>query len=210
MSKDQLDLLKPLRLYANFFRFQGGEVFTLDWFGEYLDSLDSKDCVHFLRYVITNGSLLSKADLEKLVKGDRPVRFLLSLDGVLQETYSHVRRTLRFNRVMSTLKELATIQHRMGTRTLVRWNYVVMKCNLHEMKPAMDLADRLGVDLNFAALQGDFPEENIFLYPDIVPFDLLPFFDDLQRYAADKAIEIAGFDGMRRRIEAVCRRNNIV
>ena len=203
LSKDLLDQLKPLRTYANFFRFQGGEVFTLDWFEEYLDSLDSPDYPHFLRYVITNGSLLRKTNLEKLTRGDRPVRFLVSLDGVRSETYSHVRRTLRFDRVMTTLQDLSTIQSKQGTRQLVRWNYVVMKCNLHEMKPAIDLAETLGVELNFAALQGKFPEENIFLYPDIVPFDLLPFLDDLQRYAAGKSVDIAGFDGMRRRIEAV-------
>jgi hypothetical protein len=58
----------------------------------------------------------------------------------------------------------------------------------------------MGVDLNFAPIQGKYPEQNIFRYSDLMtrPMDM---FDELQAYSTAKSVTISGFEGIYRRLQ---------
>ena len=196
----KLSLLKP---YANYFRWQGGEVFILDWFMDYLMEFDDIDYPHLYRYVITNGSLFDKDKILLLLDKGRPVHFLVSMDGVRQETYGRIRRNLDIENVMFTIELLSDIQREKKLNNMVRWNYVVMKSTLEDMMHAVDIADELCVNLNFAPIQGDFKNENIFLYPDITKLNLQNYFNEIETYSATKNINISGLIGIKYRLRNI-------
>jgi sulfatase maturation enzyme AslB (radical SAM superfamily) len=193
----RLERLKPA---AQWFRWQGGEVFMSKEFTERLENFDHGDNPHLRRYVITNASVLNAERIERLIGGARPVTFLISIDGVTAPTYTRIRRRLDHRRAMENLALLARKQKERGRRDLVRWNYVVMRATLHEMRAAIDHAAELGVDLNFAPIQGPFEQENVFLYPEIADIDLPAYFSELERYAATQPIRVSGFVGMQQRL----------
>ncbi|WP_415879972.1 radical SAM protein [Methylomonas sp. TEB] len=196
-SEELLQKLEILRPTAKVFRWQGGEVFSSKSFFNYLRQFDTTDNPNLVKYVITNGSLLTEERIAALTEHDNPVFFLLSIDGVQQSTFEKIRLGLSYRQVMATLHFLASAQatNRSG-RKLVRWNYVVMNSTLAEMRSAIDLADDLKVDLNFAALQGDYPEENIFRYPLHDIDTLLDRFAELAAYSNNKSIQVDGLSGL--------------
>jgi sulfatase maturation enzyme AslB (radical SAM superfamily) len=200
-SEEILQKLETLRATAKVFRWQGGEVFSSKSFFHYLHQFDTTDNPNLVKYVITNGSLLTEERIAALTDHDNPVFFLLSIDGVQQSTFEKIRLGLSYRQVMATLRILASAQatNRSG-RKLVRWNYVVMNSTLAEMRTAIDLADDLKVDLNFAALQGDYPEENIFRYPLHDIYSLLDRFADLAAYSSSKSIQVDGLSGLSYRL----------
>ncbi|WP_026602091.1 radical SAM/SPASM domain-containing protein [Methylomonas sp. 11b] len=200
-SEEILQKLETLRATAKVFRWQGGEVFSSKRFFHYLHQFDTTDNPDLVKYVITNGSLLTEERIAALTEHDNPVFFLLSIDGVQQSTFEKIRLGLSYRQVMATLHFLASAQatNRSG-RKLVRWNYVVMNSTLAEMRTAIDLADDLKVDLNFAALQGDYPEENIFRYPLHDIDTLLDRFADLATYSSSKSIQVDGLSGLSYRL----------
>lgn len=194
-----------LRETANWFRWQGGEVFVHKRFDAYLEAFDEGDWPQLRRYVITNGTLLTEKRLRMFADTERPVFFLLSLDGVSRDVFEKIRQGLKFDTVMEALERLAAIQGRNGSIDLVKWNYVVMKDTVGDMKSAMDRADALGVDLNFAPIQGNYPEQNIFRYSGLLdrPAEI---FEDLRAHAATKSVAISGFEGIARRLANLDRR----
>jgi MoaA/NifB/PqqE/SkfB family radical SAM enzyme len=191
-----LKKLEVLKSTAKVFRWQGGEVFSNKFFYAYLCNFSTDDNPELIKYVITNGSLLTEARIAMLTNTDNPVRFLISLDGVSRTTFEKIRVGLNYRQVMQSLNNLAEIQNRSNSRDLVRWNYVVMHSTLTEMPAAIELAQKLGVDLNFAALQGNYPNENLFRYPIVDRDEALKYFLRLQQHCSHLAINVSGFEGM--------------
>ncbi|MBD9355062.1 SPASM domain-containing protein [Methylomonas albis] len=197
-----LEKIETLKDTAKVFRWQGGEVFSSKRFFNYLENFDSYCNPDLIKYVITNGSLLTKERLIALTNVENPVYFLVSIDGVTKQTYEKIRVGLSYERVIECLFNLAEIQAKSpSNRILVCWNYVVMNSTLDEMREAIDLAAHLNIDLNFAALQGEFPDENIFRYSLYTPELLIHRFAELQEYSKTKSIAVSGFDGMIYRIK---------
>lgn len=196
-SDEVLQKLESLRATAKVFRWQGGEVFSSKRFFNYLQQFDTADNPELIKYVISNGSLLTEARIAALTDTENPVFFLLSIDGLQRTTFEKVRVGLSYRQVMATLHTLAKAQakHPSG-RPLVRWNYVVMNSTLDEMRAAIGLADELQVDLNFAALQGNYPEENIFRYPLRDISILLDRFESLADYSQGRTIRVDGLYGL--------------
>lgn len=194
-----LEGLAGLYPFASHFRWQGGEVFLYKAFSRYLARFLALDHPHLRAYIITNGSLLTPELLARLLQGKRPIFFLFSMDGASQTVFERVRQGLDFATVMANLEHLAATQRRLGRRDLVRWNYVVMKSTLPDMEQAMAVAERLGVDLNFAPVQGECPGENIFMARDLME-PPLPLLERLQRQAQRATVTISGFAGMAYRL----------
>jgi MoaA/NifB/PqqE/SkfB family radical SAM enzyme len=196
---NKLELLKP---YANFFRWQGGEVFLIDDFADYLEDFLDPKYSNLRRYVITNGSKLNESIIDSLTRLKNPVHFLISIDGATEETFYKVRKRKVFNNSMKVLKYLSHVQKELNSTDIVRWNYVVMKSTLSEMKMAIDIAHNLGIDINFAPIQGPYSDENIFKYSDLISRDLLiEQLEELEEYAKQLTINVSGFLGMHVRLK---------
>lgn len=198
-----LQKIESLSATAKVFRWQGGEVFSNKRFFNYLKQFESGTNAQLIKYVITNGSLLTEDRIKALTDAGNPLFFLLSIDGVRQQTFEKVRVGLNYQRVMACLHSLADRQARHPSgRKLVAWNYVVMNSTLDDIQEAIDLAAELNVDLNFAAVQGDFPEENIFRYPLQDTKQLMARFNSLQAYSQTKTNKVSGFTGLVFRLES--------
>ncbi|MBF0146080.1 MAG: radical SAM protein [Magnetococcales bacterium] len=196
-----MESLAPYRATAGFFRWQGGESFIRKDFTAFLERFDDPDHPHCRRSVISNGSFLGAELLKRLILVDRPPFFLISMDAVSEECYRNIRRTTNHAKVMTALETLSQLQITLGRTDLVTWNYVVMKSNFSEMALAMDLAERWGINLNFAPLQGKYPEENLFLFPELMDREeLLLRLADMEDRAKELRVRITGFSGMRQRV----------
>lgn len=196
--REKLQALAPS---ANYFRWQGGEVFLDRAFRADLERQVELAPEHLHLKVITNGTILSERALETLVRSERGVEFLLSMDGVRKSSFEKVRLQAKYERVVQSLESLARIQGEVG-RKIVTWNYVVMRSTLDDMDLAITRAEELGVSLNFAALQGDFPRENPFMTTDEAERKrLIECFEALQKRANDANVEVSGFSGLLTRMQ---------
>jgi len=178
--------------------------FLLKNFTDYIENFDNDLMPNLRRYIITNGSKVTNDVVERLTNVERPVHFLVSIDGATEETHYKVRRRKYFKQAMKALKLLANKQKEQGRKDLVRWNYVVMKSTLGEMKLAIKLASEIGVDINFAPIQGNYPDENIFRYQDIMPRDeLISIISNIESYSTNFDINISGFVGIHERLSNI-------
>jgi MoaA/NifB/PqqE/SkfB family radical SAM enzyme len=73
-------------------------------------------------------------------------RFIISLDGVDQETYAHYRVGGDLDKVLSGTKELVNAKRQLGGKTHIIWQFIVFKHNESQLKAIRQLAKDYGVD----------------------------------------------------------------
>ena len=149
-------------------RFQGGEVFADKAFSQYLINLKNDLTLNQKIDVITNGSLLSYEELDVLTQGNNPINFIISMDAIDKDIYQYIRQTKHFDKVKGNIEYLAKLQKDKNNGEFLSWNFVVMKSNFYNIKPAIELAAKLNVTLNFGPIIGDYKKENIFEYNELV------------------------------------------
>ena len=72
---------------------------------------------------------------------------IISLDGATQETYNKYRVNGDLNKVLENVKNLVKTKKKLKTRNpLIRWQFLVMKHNEHEIENIKKLAKELRVD----------------------------------------------------------------
>jgi sulfatase maturation enzyme AslB (radical SAM superfamily) len=156
-------------------RFQGGEIFLDPPFADFLADLKS----HFLPYqsivAITNASRLSFRQLDMMTSGSNPVHFIISMDATDEKTYKSIRRSKYFNTVKANMTYLSKIQQRKKIQDIVRWNFVIMRSNFHQVESAIKMAAELDITISFPSIIGSFKDENIFQYPALRNKDALPY-----------------------------------
>ena len=165
---------KLMKLFAHLevvhtIRFQGGEVFLDKDFPAAVASLQHRMHPFQRIQIITNGSLLTQTIIHDLTGGPNPVRFIVSIDATEPDVFKKIRRSPHFSQVWDNLLTLAARQKASGKTDLVEWNFVVMKTNFFQIKDAIQKAADLAVSIRFNPIIGDYPGENIFNFPDIVP-----------------------------------------
>ncbi len=115
---------------------------------------------HIYLYISTNGLMLNEHKIERLVKaGVDEITF--SLDGADQETYEKYRCGGDFNKAVDLLAYLVKKRDENGREVpFINWRYIIFKWNESgaQMKKAVKLADRIGVD-RFTWEITDHPED---------------------------------------------------
>jgi len=72
---------------------------------------------------------------------------IVSLDGASQDTYNQYRVNGQFAAVVENTKQLVAAKKKLGSSfPLIRWQFLVMKHNEHEMAAIRGLAQEIGVD----------------------------------------------------------------
>ncbi len=205
---DQQEVSAPkyLKLFdqlgvAHTLQFQGGEVFLDRSFPQTLINLHRRIKPFQRISVITNGTLLSHEVIINLTQGDNPIRFIVSLDTVNPATYKKIRSADLFHKVWGTLENFALIQQQKGISDIVRWNFVVMKSNLFQIKDALKKAADLEVEISFTPIIGNYPEENFFEFPEISPAGLQNYLRDCLEYASQKNIQVLKLNKIHERLE---------
>jgi len=158
--------------------------------------LDSVDVLRTDVQFNSNGLLLNEEKARMLVeKGLAAIDF--SLDAATSETFKKIRRRPDFDRVISNIRRLSEVKREAGSsRPLVKLNMTLMKENLGEVLPFLDLAR--GVDaqiVHFGLLNpwrpyevdtGDF----VFSYTDQMLDATSPEFVETMGRARDRAREL--------------------
>lgn len=143
---------------------QGGEVFVDQKYKDLLINLKNSFSQYQTIQVITNASLLSHKDLDKMTEGNNPIKFTISADGIDEHTFKNIRQSSHFHKVISNIEYLSNIQNKKNLSNLIRWNFVVMKSNFFQIKEAIEFIQKLNIEINFQGIMGEYKDENIFKY----------------------------------------------
>ena len=124
--------------------------------------------IHF----VTNGTALSLARLERFAR--RTSHMVVSVDGAKRETFESIRRDIRFDRVIESLrlyKKMRDLYPEAGSTLAV--NFVAMRRNIEELPAVIDLAADVGAHLVFVAhvgvgdLTSDMAAEQLSYHPEL-------------------------------------------
>lgn len=128
-----------------------GEVFFSKIYKKmlYESKITKRDsvCIH------TNGTLLTKSNLDRLCKHYSDLEFMISIDAASEETYKYLRRGGNFDFLVKNLENLSKVKKE-GKVRKVNLLYVVQKYNYKEMPDFVKLAKRLEFDnVEFSVIQ---------------------------------------------------------
>ncbi|MFH1249400.1 MAG: radical SAM protein [archaeon] len=97
----------------------------------------------------TNSFFLTKDNAAEIVKS-RLDEIIISLDGASEKTYRKYRKNGSFKKVIEALQTLVAQKKKENTKyPAIKLQFIVMKHNEHEIKDAIKLAKKIGVDSIF-------------------------------------------------------------
>lgn len=136
--KELIDQLKPLKINLT----GNGESSLHPDFVRMVDLCKGRGI-----YTYFNTNLCGPLPVfEKLIeKGVDIIK--VSLDAGTRESYFKVRQTDFFERLLSNLRHLMAYREKLGSRTVLRINSVLMRENLDEMRKLMEIAKEYGSDV---------------------------------------------------------------
>ncbi|NQV18020.1 MAG: SPASM domain-containing protein [Armatimonadetes bacterium] len=121
----------------------------------------NKDFLKMVKYASDKGlfTLVSTnanidINVEETVKSGLD-SIIVSLDGSTQATYNKYRVNGDFDKVLKNVRKLIKIKKKLNVKhPLIRWQFLVMKHNEHEIESIKKLANELGVEsLEFKTVQ---------------------------------------------------------
>jgi len=200
-TKEILKVIEPIIETIYSISFQGGEIFIDKKYKELLINLKHRIQKFQQLKVITNGSLLFPEDLDKMTKGENPIYFTISADGVNEKTFKEIRQSSHFNRVIKNIRYLAKVQEN-KKKEIIRWNFVVMKSNFYQIKELIILSSQLKITIFLQAIIGTYPEENIFQYLLIDIGKALKYIQEAIILQVDLKAKIIGLEILKQKLES--------
>ncbi|QFR48352.1 radical SAM protein [Sulfurimonas lithotrophica] len=177
-------------------RWQGGEVFLDPEFISNISRISEIGNDDLLQIIITNGSLLNLENIHNIINHTGKVKFIVSMDGATKKTVDKIRYKLKYEKILESLRILSEKQQEIGMSDLVLWNYTVMKSNIAEVSSAIRLANSIKININIAAIQGSYPDENFFEFDLINKAEWLNYIDEWKQIIDNLQIKVSGVDGL--------------
>ncbi len=117
-------------------------------------------------FTLISTNLNADMNAEEVVKSGID-SMIVSLDGASQETYNQYRINGQLEKVLSNVKALVQAKKKLKSKTpIIRWQFLVMKHNEHEIEQIKEMAKSLEVDqLSFKTIQ-IYTKEDIKYLPD--------------------------------------------
>jgi len=185
-----LDMVKKVAPFL-----KTAEEVTLFGYGEPLLNSYFKDIFAYVRqfsslktYLLTNGILLSNY-VEFLIK-NHLTYLSISIDAATEETYQKIRRGGRLSSILEALEKIQAFDQ--GGRFPVpylRFIFVAMKKNIHELPDLVNVAHRYGVKEikveYLVAHSEDLIDQSLFFHQ-----QLLSFFADARREADKTGLKL--------------------
>ncbi|OQY38353.1 MAG: hypothetical protein B6226_03810 [Candidatus Cloacimonetes bacterium 4572_65] len=105
-------------------------------------------------FTLVSTNLNSDIDADAVVKSGID-SMIVSLDGATQETYNQYRINGQLSKVLSNVEKIVEAKKRLKSSTpIIRWQFLVMKHNEHEIESIKAKAKELEVDqLSFKTIQ---------------------------------------------------------
>ncbi len=138
---------------------------------------------------ISSGMHLDHGRAEKIIDlGVTRIEF--SLDGASAAVYNKIRIGSNYDKVIHNISYLNDLKVKKRSRTpLLRFNFVLMKSNIHELPDFIDLAARLGVE--------EVQTQHMVIFVDQVRDEALVFHKQESNHYIQKAIQRAQYHGIR-------------
>lgn len=152
--------------YLELLKWQGGEVFLLDYFKEIF--LKISNYPHITQEVTTNGLLIDKEWAKIFSRSRSRTSLLYSVDSVTKTNYEAIRRNAKFEDLLRSLDLVNEIRNLYGGRVKIELHAVVMRRNYKEVELFPDFCNKYNIEiLNLNVLWPTVvPEEDIFSGPD--------------------------------------------
>lgn len=158
-SLKTMDEIVGLFPYIEDMVWEGGEVFLMKGFGDILD--EAMRHKYLKQVIFTNGLYISEKLVEKLIRGKVDVVF--SIEAATEETYEHIRRGGRFQRLLRNLSMVRLAKEKSGGAIETHFNSVIMKSNYREIEQLIDFAKEYNFNaITLTPIRGKFLDENIF------------------------------------------------
>jgi MoaA/NifB/PqqE/SkfB family radical SAM enzyme len=111
---------------------------------EFLKMVEYANAQKLYTLVSTNANQMP--DAEKIVKSGMD-SLIVSLDGASQETYNQYRVNGNLQKVLANVKKITSAKRKLKSKIpLIRWQFLVMKHNEHEINLIQNMAKALQVD----------------------------------------------------------------
>lgn len=117
-------------------------------------------------FTLTSTNLNADMDADEVVKSGID-SMIVSLDGATQETYNQYRVNGSLDKVLTNVKNIVEAKKRLKSSTpIIRWQFLVMKHNEHEIEQIKKMAKEYEVDqISFKTIQ-IYTKEDIKFLPD--------------------------------------------
>ncbi len=117
-------------------------------------------------FTLISTNLNADMDAEEVVKSGID-SMIVSLDGATQESYNQYRVNGKLDKVLTNVKKIVEAKKRLNSPTpIIRWQFLVMKHNEHEIEQIKNMAKELAVDqLSFKTIQ-IYSKDDIKFLPD--------------------------------------------
>lgn len=136
-----------------------GEVFFGKTYLELLESdeVKKRDSIE----ILTNGNLMTKEVLDKLVANHKKINIYISMDAASDETYSKIRLGGNFKKLINNLEYLSKLKKE-NKINVVELNFVIQRDNFKEINDFIQIVKKLDFDgANFSIISnwGTYEEE---------------------------------------------------
>ena len=153
-SKNEIIELMP---YIERINWLGGEVFLYKDFEQLLDEAHK---YNIQQIISTNGLLLNKKIIEKLLKAD--VDLSISIDGITKEIYEKIRIGGSFDKLLENINLVNNLKSKIKTRSKIRMCSVVLKDNYDQIVDFVEFAHKHNFDYITITPETNYMETGIF------------------------------------------------
>ena len=153
-TKNEIIELMP---YIERINWLGGEVFLYKDFEQLLDEAHK---YNIQQIISTNGLLLNKKIIEKLLEAD--VDLSISVDGTTKDIYEKIRVGGSFDKLLENIKLLNDLKVKMKTRSKIRMCSVVLEDNYNQIIDFVEFAHKYKFDYITITPETNYMETGIF------------------------------------------------
>jgi organic radical activating enzyme len=142
----------------------GGEPFLNHDSLKIIQHLADRQETGVLLHVITNGSLVHRH--KKILSKFENLNLSFSIEGY-ESTYEYIRKGSSWSRLLNNL-DWCIKESKKNKGWRINVSSVVMKSSLPDLNKVLELAKNRNIDIGFGPIVGDYFEENIFEFPELL------------------------------------------
>jgi sulfatase maturation enzyme AslB (radical SAM superfamily) len=161
LPRETLEQIIDFFPYLDSIMWQGGEVFTVDYFKEFFK--EASQYHHLTQEINTNALLITEEWAELIARAN--TRLIVSIDSTDKKIYEFIRKGAKFQTLIRNITSIKVARQKYSKNDAMDIiNVVVMRSNYQHLDSFIDFAIRYGFrGLNFMYMLGNIcPEENIF------------------------------------------------
>lgn len=177
--------IKNLIPHLKIVHWMGGEVFLYDKFNILFEEANKNS---IKQEIITNGLLLNKEIIDKIVANNIDVTF--SIDGITKDIYEKIRINGKYEKLTENLQYLKEQREKNKIKPLIKINTVIFKYNYFQIADFIDFCKKYNIDaIEFTPLVRDIRNKDIDIFTGEINQDIIKEVERQLSVAKNKAEE---------------------